>query len=411
MKELNRKVFKTIFLILSLFIVTGIIIYNVSSYKKEYDNVKRNLTFMDVKEPFKPEGNPPEPREFNEPMPEPRDRELDNMMIMDYEVYTIILNNNSIDRIINHSNNTSNFDIDSIAKKIIVKEKELKIGNLYNNKYSYNYTSDKIVVINTKNINDRLVFTLVLSIIVLTFFEAIIYFIAKELTRRITKPAQEAFDKQRDFIADASHELKTPLAVIMASSDELKSDKKNEKYVDNIKYESERMSTLIKSLLDLSKLEKGIGIVNYKEENVSKIIERVCLTFEAIAFEQNVKINTNIENDIIFKCSREEMERLIGIVLDNAIKHSYEKTIINVNANKDKNSIIIEVINKGDPIKSGDEDKIFERFYRGDKSRNREANRYGLGLAIARNIVTNHNGTIKAYSKDGKTTFKIILKK
>ena len=411
MKELNRKVFKTLFLILSLFIVTGIIIYNVSSYKKEYDNVKRNLTFMEDRNNFKPEGNPPEPREPNENMPEPKDRELDNMMIMDYEVYSVKITNERIEKIISHSNNTSSFDVENIAKTIIAKDKEIKIGNLYTNKYSYNYTKDTIIIINTKNINDRLVLTLILSIIVLTIFEMIIYFISKELTKRITKPAQESFDKQRDFIADASHELKTPLAVIMASSDELKIDKKNEKYIDNIKYESERMSTLIKSLLDLSKLEKGIGIENYKEENISKIIERISLTFEAIAFEHNVKIDTNIENDITFKCSKEEIERLISILLDNAIKHSYKNSIINVNVNKDKNNINIEIINKGDPIQPGDEEKIFERFYRADKSRNRDANRYGLGLAIAKNIVTNHNGTIKAYSKDGKTTFKINLKK
>ena len=94
MKELNRKVFKTIFLILSLFIITGIVIYNVSSYKKEYDNVKRNLTFMEDRNISVPVGNPPEPKEPNENMPEPKDRELDNMMIMDYEVYSVKLNNN-----------------------------------------------------------------------------------------------------------------------------------------------------------------------------------------------------------------------------------------------------------------------------------------------------------------------------
>ena len=181
--------------------------------------------------------------------------------------------------------------------------------------------------------------------------------------------------------------------------------------MDNIKYESERMNVLIKSLLDLSKLEKGIGINNYKEENISKIIERVSLTFEGIAFEQNVKIDTNIENDIIFKCSKEEIERLIGIILDNGIKHSYKNSIINVNVNKDKNNINITIVNEGDPIQPGDEEKIFERFYRADKSRNRDANRYGLGLAIAKNIVNNHNGMLKAYSKNGKTIFKIIFKK
>ena len=179
------------------------------------------------------------------------------------------------------------------------------------------------------------------------------------LTERITKPAEESFEKQKDFIADASHELKTPLAVIMASADELKSDKKNAKYIDNIKYESERMNNLIKSLLDLSKLENGVSIDNYKDENISKIIE----------------------------------------------------SSIKVNLKKDKNSIILEITNSGDPIKAGDEEKIFERFYRADKSRKRDSNRYGLGLAIAKNIVTNHNGTIKAFSKEGLTTFTINFKK
>lgn len=401
MKELNKKVFKTIFILLSIFIFTGILIYNINSYKNEYNNVKRNLTFIEERNDFNKDIN----------QPPPKDNNLDNMMIMDYEVYTIKLNNNEIESIIKHSNINSNFDIDSISKKILSKNKGLNIGNLYNNKYSYNYNINAIVIINTKTINNRLNILLIKSIIIFLILEIIIFIISKELTKRITKPARDAFNKQKDFIADASHELKTPLSVIMASSDELKLDKNNKKYIDNIKYESERMSNLIKSLLDLSKLEKGVSKSTYKDENLSKIIERVSLTFEALAYEEDIKIKNNIEKDITFNCNKEEIERLISIIIDNAIKHSYKKSTIYVNSKKDKNNIVIEIINNGDPIKPGDEEKIFERFYRGDKSRNRDNNRYGLGLAIAKNIVINHNGTIKATSKNNKTTFTIILKK
>ena len=404
MKELNKKVFKTIFLILSLFIIIGVVIYNISIYRKEYNNVKRNLAFIEDRTKH-------EPIEFNNIIPEPKEKNIDNMMIMDYEVYTVKLNDNQIEKIINHSNDTSDFDVLTIANSIIYKDKGINIGNLYNNKYSYNYSDNTITIINTKSLNNKLLLTLLKTFIILIGFEGIIYFVSKKLTKRITKPANESFKKQKDFIADASHELKTPLAVIMASSDELKTDKKNSKYVENIKYEAERMNKLITSLLDLSKLENGVLINTYKEENISKIIERICLTFEGIAFEKKLKIETNIEEDIIFKCSRDEIEKLIGIILDNAIKHSYEKSTIKVLVNKEKNNINIEIINFGNPIKLGDEEKIFERFYRADKSRNRGENRYGLGLAIAKNIVINHKGTIKAFSKDGKTTFKINLKK
>lgn len=195
----------------------------------------------------------------------------------------------------------------------------------------------------------------------------------------------------------------------MASSDEL-SGTSNQKYIDNIKYESDRMNKLIANLLDLSKLENGVCKQLYKNENISKIINKICLTFESVTYEKSVGIDTDIEDNINYKCIKEDIEKLISILIDNAVKHSYKDTNIKVIMYKKKNSINIEVINSGDAIKKEDEEKIFERFYRVDKSRNRSDNRYGLGLAIAKSIVINHNGSIEATSSSGKTVFRVVLK-
>ena len=110
-----------------------------------------------------------------------------------------------------------------------------------------------------------------------------------------------------------------------------------------------------------------------------KIVEKICLTFEGIAYENSVEISSNIQKDIMFKCNKDEIQRLISIILDNAIKHSYEKTVINVDMKKDKNNIKISITNHGEPIKPGDEQRIFERFYRVDKARKRDKNQYNSG--------------------------------
>ena len=155
MNQLNKKVFRTIFIIISAFILFGIVVYNISAYKKEYNNVYRNLTSMGI--------NKPTP---NDPMG-PNDRDLNNMIIMDYEVYTVKLSNSKIEKIISHSNDTSDFDVESIANTIIKKDNGLKIGNLYNNKYSYNYSDNTIVIMNTSFINKKLTLILIESIIIL----------------------------------------------------------------------------------------------------------------------------------------------------------------------------------------------------------------------------------------------------
>ncbi|MBP3808728.1 MAG: HAMP domain-containing histidine kinase [Eubacterium sp.] len=406
MKELSRKVFLTVLGMLSLFLTLSVVLVNVVGYRREYEGVRRNLGLMN--------DHGMGPRD-EMPGPAPAFDDFENMRIMDYDVYTVELSlGGTVTRIFSLGNEESTFDADAASDEILRKYSKdtLMVENLYAGKYSFNYKMDNsIIIINDASIAKKLRTLLVESLAIFIVIELLLIFISRLLTGWITKPAKEALERQKEFIADASHELKTPLAVIMASSDELVADETSGKYIENIKYESDRMNRLISGLLDLSKLEEDASKESYKEENLSKIVEKTALVFEAVAFEQGITIETDIEDGITLNCSKDEIEKLVSTLLDNAIKHSDKDTAVSICLSKSKSLVNIQITNKGEPIAQGDEEKIFERFYRADKSRSRSENRYGLGLAIAKRIVINHGGSIKASSdgKTGTTTFEVTF--
>ena len=404
MEKLEKKTFYTIFSIISLFIVISIIALNVQSYSEEYNGIKTNLSRMNMVFLGGPNRTP-----INQNFDD-----LDNKIIMDYNFYTFILdrNNNIIHKISHSENSFDNKTIDK-ANKIVSNnyKSKIKVNSLYFSDISYNLkVGEYLVIVDTSNIRYRLCSLLLISIFILGLSEMLVYYVSKKITKWITDPVKETFNKQKEFIADASHELKTPLAVIMASTSCIESNEKSEKWLNNIKSESDRMNNLITKLLDLSKSENKDNEQIYTLNNLSKIVEKRALVLESLAFENNVEINNEIEKDIMFKCNGIDIDAVVNILIDNAIKHSYKNTSIKVKLYKSKNEIILEVINSGKDIPVDECDKIFERFYRSDKSRNRDSNRYGLGLAIAKNIVNNHDGQIKAYSKENLTTLKVIFK-
>lgn len=414
MNKLKNKVFWVIFIILSLFLISIICIFNYQNYKNEKENIISNLMRVNsVKDnehrnDFDPSNKPSENMEKDNSRSEPK-------IFMDNTVYTAILNDdNEVVDVINHTQNDVNDEtIKNIAESIVLNKnsKELNVGNLYFEQYSYFFTrNNTITIIDNSLIKERLTSLIKTSLIILVLLECVIIFVAIKLTSWIIKPVIQSFDKQKQFIADASHELKTPLTVIIANAEALENEPQEKKWLNNIKSESERMSNLISDLLDMAKLENGVK-EQYSNENISKIIEREILTFESIIYEKKIKLNYEIEENIFFNCNTNQIKQVVSILLDNAIKHSFtENGEIYVGLKKEKNNISLEVKNKGKEIPKEKQEKIFERFYRVDESRNRDENRYGLGLAIAKNIVENHNGKISVNSSNEYTTFKIIFK-
>ena len=398
MNNLKKKVFTLIFGILSISILGFITVFNVGKYleyNKIISNSLRNLS-----------SNEEDKNRLNKD---------NNIRYMDKVIYTLLLNNdNSIKEVINLSNN--NIDIDSIKSlgQSILNNNNIKkeyIGNIYFNKYSYIYSNSKyLIIIDNSSIQNSLYNYLLISLSLFILLEVIAYLISMILTSWIIKPVINSFEKQKEFIADASHELKTPLSVIMASSEALEDNPNEVKWLNNIKSEANRMNILIKNLLELASLEKKETYI-LKEDDLSKVVYLAVLTFDAKAYECDIKLESKIASNIKFNFNTYSINELVEILLDNALKHADKKSTIVVSLKEQGNNIILSVTDTGDIIPKGEEEKIFERFYRLDKSRSRKENRYGLGLAIAKNIVINHNGKISAESVGKVTTFKVLFKK
>ena len=412
MKKLRNKVFTVICLILTIFLVSILIIFNFQNYYKNVNNIKNNLMRMDVSKENEQTKQPTNNNEAQKQIDKPDEENA--QIFMDSTIYTVLLDENlSVKDVINHTtDNISDEEIKEIAENIIKSRnnENLKIGNLYFTNYSYafNMKNTSLVIIDNTKTKTELIEMLKVSVLIFAILEMIIVISSNQITNWIIKPVEESFNKQKQFIQDASHELKTPLAVIIASSEALENNPNERKWLDNIKEEADGMNNLVSDLLEMAKSENKVQ-EQYKDENLSKLVEKSVLTFESLIYEKNIKLTYNIEENITLKCDHKGLKQVVGILMDNAIKHSEENGEIIVNLKKDKKNIVIEVSNKGKEIPKEQREKIFERFYRVDESRNRSENRYGLGLAIAKNIVNNNNGKIFVNCENGYTTFKIIF--
>lgn len=224
----------------------------------------------------------------------------------------------------------------------------------------------------------------------------------------ITRPVERAWKREKQFLADASHELKTPLTVILSSSALLEesADEEQAVYVENIRAESQRMKALVEDMLTLWRTEEAKPVL--LSTPLSDLVTEAALRFEPVAFEAGHALHYDIENDLQVLGEAEQLRRLVNILLDNAVKYAAASTAIRLTLDKVGKQAVLAVENEGAAIPAEKLPHLFDRFYRADESRG-EAKGFGLGLAIAREIVHGHRGSINARSDEGATVFTVAL--
>ena len=241
----------------------------------------------------------------------------------------------------------------------------------------------------------------------------ILFFVSLKASKEIMKPVEDTYQKQKQFISDAGHELKTPISTVGANAEILQREIGNNRWLDNILYENRRMKELVTGLLDLSRTENMEAV--HTDVDFSRIVTGGILPFDSTAFERGLLLESDIEQDIHLEGDPNQLGQLVATLLDNAVSHAEKTQNANESAGKilvtlhtEDKCAVLKVSNPGKEIPAEERKRIFERFYRTDSSRELNGH-YGLGLAIAKAVATAHDGKISVECAEGITTFAVRI--
>ena len=241
---------------------------------------------------------------------------------------------------------------------------------------------------------------------------ALVYLIVVRLSRRAMEPVVQSVQWQKQFITDAGHEIKTPLAIINADADvlELELDEGNE-WVADIKKQTEHLTDLTNDLIYLARMEESDRATAMIDFPLSDVVEEDVQSFQVVAKSQGKRVIGHIQPDIVFCGDEKAIRELIEILLDNAIKYSPEDTDIDVELKSQGKNVYLSVTNVSEvELTKDDLERLFERFYRADKSRNSRAGGTGIGLSIAKAVVEAHKGSIRVTrEEDDRVRFSVII--
>lgn len=277
----------------------------------------------------------------------------------------------------------------------------------------------RIAIVDTTSTDDAIAHQLGTDALLLVASTVMLLVAARWLSGRLVAPVSDAWERQRRFVADASHELKTPLAVIMANTQILESEKKmpasTKRWVTGTTEEAERMRGLVEGLLELARTEDAGANMVREKVSWSDVVDDEVLQFDSVAYERGCELEDDVTDGIEVMGDRAQLDRLVRTLLDNATKYADNDTKVTVALRRDgKRNCVLTVTNMCKPMSVKDVEHVFDRFWRSDESRTRtergEVGGYGLGLAIAKGIAEGHGGYIKCESDtEHGTRFTVTL--
>lgn len=312
-----------------------------------------------------------------------------------------------------------NFDESALPELLkTVTAQSSRFGTLYSSHVIYYYTGSsslyRVALASTDYITHSMLRLGLVLLVIWVGAMGCFLLVSIQLSKVAARPMEEAMGREKQFVADASHDLKTPLSVILANNSILRENPEAtvgslSRWTDSTQQATKRMQQLIGEMLTLADVERPEAPLELTQVDIASVVMKAALELESVAYEQEVDLDTELPDSLLGKSNENYLQRIAASLMENAIKYEPKGGQVLVTLTHSRRHAVLEVTNKSTRISQEDLPHVFDRFYRSDKSRQSKTGGHGLGLAITKEMVTKLGGVIQAASGESGTTFTVKL--
>ena len=429
-----RKKFILVAMLSTMLVLTAIMgVVNFSNYREMLGRADEMTALLEKNDGKFPE----EPSHHESENKEKQDTSSDNGVQDDTEIPPVRPENDEKDKshfsvetpfetryftvTVDEDGNVTDCDLDRIAavdeetaeeytQTVQQKSQTTGFQGIYRYRVTETEDGEKYVFLDCRREISNFRTVLVTTISVSLLGLAAVFVLVVIFSRMVFRPVEESIQKQKRFITDASHELKTPLTIIDANTEVMEMESGESQWTKSTRKQIQRLSGLVQQLVTLSRLDEEKGLEEKCDFCISEAVSECVQPYEALAQAREKNLTLNIEENLSYTSDERPIRQLVGILMDNAVKYSAENGSIILTLKKKGKKIFLEVYNDADNLPQGKLDVLFERFYRLDSSRNSGTGGSGIGLSVAKAIVQAHKGRIAAENKNGKgLTITVVL--